>query len=248
MSEKLDSVFNSSFDELLNGYKEEQNFYTCLFCGKKFEKGIIYNCDNIFMDAEKYTKYHIKGEHGGVFSYLLSLDKKITGISEQQQSLLKLFYEGKTDSEIQKSLNIGSVSTVRNHKFQLKERERQAKIFLTLSTLLKDRKDIKDEFVEIHQHATMVDDRYNVTKEEEETILKKYFEGDVLKTFHVKEKFKIVILRHIMRFFEKDKIYTERDISDILKNIYSDFVTLRRYLIEYGFFDRVADGSKYWVK
>ncbi len=57
-----------------------------------------------------------------------------------------------------------------------------------------------------------------------------------------------VILRHIMRFFEKEKTYTEKEISDILKNIYADFVTLRRYLIEYGFFDRVADGSKYWIK
>ncbi|HDR8220879.1 TPA: DUF2087 domain-containing protein, partial [Bacillus cereus] len=26
------------------------------------------------------------------------------------------------------------------------------------------------------------------------------------------------------------------------------FVTLRRYLIEYGFLDRTDDGSQYWVK
>ncbi|MBJ6950597.1 DUF2087 domain-containing protein, partial [Vibrio cholerae] len=29
---------------------------------------------------------------------------------------------------------------------------------------------------------------------------------------------------------------------------YPDFVTLRRYLIEYGFLDRTDDGSQYWVK
>ena len=30
--------------------------------------------------------------------------------------------------------------------------------------------------------------------------------------------------------------------------MYEDYVHIRRYLIEYGFLDRKADGSAYWVK
>ena len=45
----------------------------------------------------------------------------------------------------------------------------------------------------------------------------------------------------------KDKLL-EKDINKILKRIYDDNATIRRYLIEYGFFDRSKDCSKYWVK
>ncbi|WP_236719720.1 DUF2087 domain-containing protein [Neobacillus mesonae] len=34
----------------------------------------------------------------------------------------------------------------------------------------------------------------------------------------------------------------------MLKSIYADFATIRRYLIEYGFMDRSKDCMKYWVK
>jgi hypothetical protein len=30
--------------------------------------------------------------------------------------------------------------------------------------------------------------------------------------------------------------------------VYDDYVTVRRYLIEYGFLDRKDDGSQYWLK
>ncbi len=51
-----------------------------------------------------------------------------------------------------------------------------------------------------------------------------------------------------MKNFSKGKIYSEKDINKILKRIYDDNATIRRYLIEYGFFDRSKDCSKYWVK
>lgn len=38
----------------------------------------------------------------------------------------------------------------------------------------------------------------------------------------------------------------EREVNEILKGIYPDFASLRRYLIEYGFFERTRDGSAYW--
>ena len=61
-----------------------------------------------------------------------------------------------------------------------------------------------------------------------------------------KEKKKVVILRAIAQEFEQGKTYTERQVNEILKEIFPDYVTLRRYLIEYGYLRRTRDGSAYW--
>ena len=69
----------------------------------------------------------------------------------------------------------------------------------------------------------------------------------VLKTFSPKEKNKVVILTKIAEQFEKGKTYSEKEINQILKPTYEDHITLRRYLIMYGFMERAKDGSKYWL-
>lgn len=87
--------------------------------------------------------------------------------------------------------------------------------------------------------------------EEHDEIVRRYFpeglEGG-LKNFPRKEKQKLVVLREITKNLIDDQIYDEKEINKILKAVYADFVTLRRYLIEYGFLDRKADGSQYWLK
>jgi len=37
-------------------------------------------------------------------------------------------------------------------------------------------------------------------------------------------------------------------VNEIIKSLIDDYVTVRRYLIEYGFMDRNKDGSEYRVK
>lgn len=245
--------WNASLEELKCGYIRKEDDYICLLCGKRTEKGIIYSENGVFYEAERYMRLHIDKEHKSVFEYLINLDKRITGLSEHQNSLLRLFYQGKSDAEVQKEMGIGSSSTIRNHRFVLKEKERQAKVFLVLMELLKDRYRDKRTpgYLPPHKAATMVDDRYNVTEEENRKILKKYFpEGTdgPLKTFDMKEKSKLVVLRELTKRFEAKKSYSEKEVNAILKAAYEDFATLRRYLIEYGFMDRKDDGSQYWLK
>ncbi|WP_228352648.1 DUF2087 domain-containing protein [Variimorphobacter saccharofermentans] len=69
-----------------------------------------------------------------------------------------------------------------------------------------------------------------------------------LKQFPAKEKKKIILLREIMKKFQHNKEYNENEVNQILESIYSDFPTLRRYLIEYGFLERSIDCSVYKVK
>ncbi|TEB05999.1 hypothetical protein Psch_03041 [Pelotomaculum schinkii] len=246
-----DRFWSASPEELKKGYIEEEAQYICLICGKKIEKGMIYPGEGILYEAGRYIRVHIEEAHGSVFEYLVQLDKRITGLTDHQKSLLQLFYQGKSDGEVQKEMGIGSASTIRNHRFVLKEKERQAKVFLALMELLKDKNKRSPGYLPPHKTAGMIDDRYNITQEEREKVLKTYFpEGTdgLLKTLDMKEKNKLIVLREMTKRFEDEKFYNEKEVNEILKTAHEDFVTLRRYLIEYGFIDRKPDGSRYWLK
>lgn len=249
---ELSELFwNADINELKRGYLEETNGYVCLLCGERIEKGVIYPLDNILYEAEKFMSVHIHKQHHSVFDYLISLNKKLTGLTDHQNRLLQLFYQGKNDAEIQKEMGIGSTSTIRNHRFVLKEKERQAKMFLTLMELLKEKDQNAPTFLAPHKTATMVDERYNVTvKDKEETLAKFFPEGTdgPLKVFPKKEKQKLIILQEITKRIKPDIFLTEKELNEIIKPIHADFVTIRRYLIEYGFLDRKPNGSEYWLK
>lgn len=251
--ENINEIFwDSTVEEIKQGYVfiSTTNEYVCLICGESFEKGVIYPQGELFCDAEKAAKVHIHKKHGSVFEYLVNMSKKYTGLTETQKELLKYFYKGFSDKEIVDAQGVGSTSTIRNHRFKLKEKEKQAKVFLAIMELLESRKE-NEKFISIHRGATMVDDRYAVTEKERERIVKNYFkEGNNgrLSVFPSKEKRKIVILQHIMKRFNPNQKYTEKEVNNILKEIYEDYVTIRRYLIEYGFMERNKDCSLYWVK
>jgi len=247
-----DDIFsNASLEELKKGYKEDTDAFVCLLCGEVIEKGIIYPYQEMLYEAERYMKLHIERSHQSVFDYLIGLDKKITGLTEHQSNLLGLFYQGKSDAEVQKELEIGSASTIRHHRFVLKEKERQAKTFLALMELLKEKDNHAPSFIPVHKTAKMVDDRYNITEEEQQKTVGKYFEDlqeAKLKKFPLKEKQRLIILREIIKHIDNDKTYSEKALNDILIPIYEDYVLIRRLLIEYGFIDRKDDGSEYWIK
>ncbi len=250
----LDERFwSSSLEDLMQGYAYDslKEAYICIICGKLYEKGIIYNEKGINAEAEKAAKLHIESEHSSMFEFFINMDKKYSGLTELQKELLVMFYNGFTDKEIVEKQGGGSTSTIRNHRFSMKEKEKQAKIFLAIMSLLNSKSKREESFIEIHRGAKMVDERYSTTEKEKEKIITTYFENSEngkLITFPSKEKKKIVVLQHIMQSFEFGKRYTEKEINEVLEGFYSDFVTIRRYLIEYGFMDREKDCSYYWVR
>lgn len=97
----------------------------------------------------------------------------------------------------------------------------------------------------------MIDSRDNISQEEQEDVKKKFFsksmDGMLIK-LPKKEKQKLTAFHIIIKRFEIERVYSEKEINEVLKNIYADFAMLRRYLIEYKFLDRKDDGSEYWVK
>ncbi|MDO7907452.1 DUF2087 domain-containing protein [Paenibacillus sp. JX-17] len=245
-----DRFWNASADELKQGYIQENGYYLCLLDGFIAEQGVIYPVGNRLYDAERFIQHHIREAYGSVFEYLTQLDKKLTGLTEHQSHLLRLFHQGKSDREIMEETGISSASTIRNHRFSLKEKERQAKLFLAMMELLKEKDQHAPIFVQPHKSARMLDDRYNVTEEENEQVLDKYFphgRDGLLKTFKLKEKNRWIVLREIARRFEPGRTYTEPEANAVIQSAFSDYVTVRRYLIEYGFIDREEDGSRYWL-
>lgn len=242
--------FSSSVEELKAGYKylEDEEKYVCLICGREFNSGMVYEEKGKYYEALRYTRHHIEKEHGTTFDFLLNMDKKYSGVSENQKEMLKMFFEGFTDIEIVEKLKEVSNSTVRNYRFNLREKAKQAKIFLAIMESLEEKLTVREKFVPVHRTATQVDERYIITEDESEKIIKKYIVDGILTEFPTKEKRKLAILRYIMKQFDSEKKYNEKEVNEIIKAIYHDYVTIRRYLIEYGFLDRKRDGSEYWLK
>ncbi len=253
MKSVKESFWNASLDEIKKGYKKENEdlIFSCLFCGKKFEKGIIYPENDTYYEAERAMIHHIEKHHGSVLSSLIDMDKKYTGLTELQKTLIEMFSEGMNDISIVKELDGNSSSTIRNHRFALREREKQAKIFLAIMELMNEARNNPSKHVEVSENFKMVDDRFKITEAEREKYLKNAFKDGLdkpLTVFPAREKRKIVVLMEIIKRFKTGKKYSETEVNEILMKMWHDHVTLRRYLIEYGFMERTSDGSRYWVK
>ena len=141
-------------------------------------------------------------------------------------------------------------STVRNHRFQLKRRIAEAKILVAIGELVSTQSDSDLDFITYHEDIPMADERIVTTKAEAKSILSRLVEdGSTLRLnkFPRKEKEKLVLLKRITGEFDRTRTYAEKEVNEILKRIYSDYVTIRRYLIEYRFLDRKPGGIEYWV-
>jgi len=189
-----------------------------------------------------------------MLSYVLNMSYGNTGITQAQQKVLQLIAQGMSDKEVASALGVAD-STIRNHKYKLREKEKQAKVFLAMMELLSEQtqKEISrlegSVLQDAHNSATMVDDRYNITDKEVESIRKNYFnDKGGLKSIPAREKKKLVVLSEIVKNFLPGKQYEEKELNRILKRIYDDNAAIRRALIEYGFMDRTNDGTFYWVK
>lgn len=244
--------FAASSEDLARGRIQDavSRSHICLICGEAFEEGRIHELDGGLYEAFRAAEKHVYLRHGHPSTWLLDLDRRLTGLTETQRQLLSSLLAGKDDKTIAKELGI-TPSTVRNHRFQFREREKQARVFLALMTHLEAVPRGGNTLVESHRTATMVDERYAITEQERTAFITKYFpqgpDGPI-SDFPSKEKRKLVILMELARRFEPNHRYTEPEVNQVLKAAWHDYVTLRRYLIEYGFMDRERDGSAYWLK
>lgn len=214
--------------EIKNGYKyeKEQDAYVCNHCGQVFNAGQIFQIDGGFFMAESAVIKHIRQIHSGNLTQLLHSESKYNTLTQNQRDLLAMFYSKMSDKDMAKKLNV-TEATIRRQRFTFREKAKQA-----------------------HNNAIYVDDRYLITEDEKQHIIKTFFSTThplVLKSFSSKEKKKVVILGKIAEQFEYGKKYSEQEVNEILRPIYEDYMTIRRYLIMYGFMERTKDGRQYWL-
>lgn len=90
---------------------------------------------------------------------------------------------------------------------------------------------------------------FEYTQEEKQVALEKYFKNDeglVLLNFPKKQKQKYLCLLWISELIQPKIEYSEKQINEIITEVNPDYVTIRRYLVDFGLLYREADGSKYW--
>ena len=78
----------------------------------------------------------------------------------------------------------------------------------------------------------------DIPQEEKEQILKTFFKDNKLDQIPSKQSKKLVVLEKVATFFEDEKEYSEFEVTKILKPLCSDFCTIRRDLVDNGFFVR----------
>jgi len=242
-------IENAAVADLINGYiygyiynggaVDKTKGYTCLFCNTMFDEDDVYTSGKLLINAKKAVKWHIQKEHGHVFRNLLALDKDKTGLTDTQKEFLGYYYGGLNDKEIAEKMNI-TASTVRFQRHNFREKVKQAKMILALSELLERELELWDNPAQpVDENAKMLG------------ILFESLSPLILKTYEFgkkKEEKKLLALKTIVCQFEKDKKYTEKEINAVLKQIYGDYATIRRDLIDYGFMERTGDCREYWVK
>lgn len=78
-------------------------------------------------------------------------------------------------------------------------------------------------------------------------IEERFFKNNKLERIPKKEKDKIELFNIIIEKFDKNVEYTETEINDILKELYSDYAILRRYMVDYEYLTRDMYGKRYSV-
>ena len=197
-------IRNATIIDFKRGYvwSSKKAQFICIICGE-------YIGDNVNDINVHITK------HGTPIERLLLLEKKYTGLTEIQKQFLSMVSNKYNDKKIAEGLGLAE-STVRNMRFALRERARQARAFLAVMDLAEEKMPTKTI-----------------------TIPK-------LRDFPVKEEKRKKLLPRFADLFEPNKEYTEIQVKEIIKTIYEDDATMRRYLVDYEYLRRSTDGSKYY--
>lgn len=81
-----------------------------------------------------------------------------------------------------------------------------------------------------------------------EEIKVKYFKEGKLMTIPKKEKNKILVLQVVLEMLkDKSLEFTEKELNEAIKEIYSDYSLIRRYLVDYKFLERDNYGRMYKI-
>ena len=76
----------------------------------------------------------------------------------------------------------------------------------------------------------------------------KYFKNNKLMMIPKKEKNKLLVLQIVLEMLKAKSLeFTEKELNEAIKEIYSDYSLIRRYLVDYKFLERDNYGRMYKI-
>lgn len=75
-------------------------------------------------------------------------------------------------------------------------------------------------------------DELETTPEYDAKVIAAFFDGDRLKQIPAQFKKRLVVLRRLRDAFERERVYSEPQVNELLSRFHEDFATLRRELVE----------------
>jgi len=232
------NLANLSLTDLKNGWHSTETGFACNYCQATWPQ----------TSSPQQRQEHLELVHGGNRAQLLHLKSRYNTLTPKQQDLLTAFASGIKDQELADQLQVAA-ATIRHQKFTFREKAKQAKLYLAIYESVFAHPDSSDQLIEPPAQATMLDDRWLITEDEIAQTLQQYFNFDQepirLKRWPKKQKTIIIVLTRIITEIPIEQPLTEPEINSFLKPVYFDYVTVRRYLIDYGFLQRSTDGREY---
>ncbi|VDG19464.1 DUF2087 domain-containing protein [Lactiplantibacillus mudanjiangensis] len=231
-----------SLTDLQRGWQMQANERQCNYCAANW----------VAETPVSEIEQHLQTVHGGNLNQLIHLNSRYNTLTAKQQDLLTAFATGIKDQDLAKQLQVAA-ATIRHQKFTFREKAKQAKLYLAIYEQVfgeSAQQLVSDPLIDIPEQPRQPDDRWLITESEAAQTLQHYFDftTDPLRLIRLPKKQKsiIIVLTRIIDEIPVNQPLTEPALNELLKPIYFDYVTVRRYLIEYGFLSRRADGSQYW--
>jgi len=225
--------------DLINGWHPVANERQCNYCPANW----------LVETPVTEIEQHLQLVHGGNLNQLIHLTSRYNTLTTKQQDLLTAFATDIKDQDLAKQLQVAA-ATIRHQKFTFREKAKQAKLYLAIYNQVFDPQTAPDQLIDVPEQPSQPDDRWLITEDEAAQTLQHYFDFSQeplrLKRWPKKQKVIITVLTRIITEIPAEQPLTEPDLNAYLQPIYFDYVTVRRYLIDYGFLKRTADGRNYW--
>ena len=82
----------------------------------------------------------------------------------------------------------------------------------------------------------------------DQKVIRNYTEPDgTLKSIPTQMKKLLAVLRYVVRDFQPETIYSEKEVNQILGKYHEDYAQLRRELVEFHLMAREGGGGTYWL-
>lgn len=234
--------------ELEQGWHQSADYFSCNYCDAHFASDQVFPVDDAFYPAERMIQHHLQTAHPDATHLLIQTKSKYNTLTAKQQDLLAAFSQGTKDAEIAKQMGVAA-ATIRHQKFTFREKAKQAKLYLAIYNRVFQTTPAAETFISLPEQTGAVDDRFAITTRDYQQLTAKYFTSTTplrLARWPKQQKAILVVLKQVVAVLPADQHFDEATLTQYLKPIYTDVPRLRRYLVDYNFLKRTADGRDYW--